>query len=341
MRSVALGFLLLLAACNSTTVSAGLGLDTPGLDVAQAALRGGSPQIALQVVSKLLAKDPGYVQALVVQGEALTALGRLDEADASFSAALQRDPDSVAAHIGLGRVRLATNPASAEEQFLVATQRDPRNAIALNDLGIARDLQGRHADAQAAYREALAANPNQQAAQVNLALSLAMTGQSGDAIKLMRPLADKPGASPQLRHDYAAVLTMAGDKPAAERILSADLTDTEVQQAMAGYAAAGQGGNAAALLTPSDPVPATPAGNGGVQVQLAAAPSESAAQAQWQRLQSRLGDLFATHAPNIVKVEQNGRSFWRLRTGGFDSLAQATAFCERVRSAGADCMALQ
>ena len=50
--------------------------------------------------------------------------------------------------------------------------------MALNDLGIARDLQGRHTDAQMAYRQALGISPEMSAAQVNLALSLAMGGQS-------------------------------------------------------------------------------------------------------------------------------------------------------------------
>ena len=50
--------------------------------------------------------------------------------------------------------------------------------MALNDLGIARDLQGRHTDAQTAYRSALGVDPDMRAAQVNLALSLAMSGQS-------------------------------------------------------------------------------------------------------------------------------------------------------------------
>ena len=48
------------------------------------------------------------------------------------------------------------------------------------------------------------------AAQVNLALSLAMSGQAGDAVQLLRPLASKPDASQQMRHDMAAVLMMSG-----------------------------------------------------------------------------------------------------------------------------------
>jgi len=243
MRFATLGLLILLSACGGRGLSTP-GSGQPGIDVAQAALRGGSPQIALQIAGGILAKEPNSDPALIVQGEALTALGRLDEAAASFSAVLQHDPASVGAHVGLGRVRLASDPTAAEALFLEALQREPRNAVALNDLGIARDLQGRHDDAQAAYRQALAANPDMSAAQVNLALSLAMSGRSRDAVQLLRPMASDPGASRQLRHNLAAVLTMAGDKTEAERILSADLSPEEVLRALEAYAAARPKGGA-------------------------------------------------------------------------------------------------
>jgi len=344
---------MLLAACGGRGLST-LGSGQPGIDVAQAALRGGSPQIALQIAGNILATSPNSDPALIIQGEALTALGRLDEAATSFSTVLQHDPASVGAHVGLGRVRLASDPSGAEALFLEALQREPRNAVALNDLGIARDLQGRHGDAQAAYRQALAANPDMSAAQVNLALSLAMSGQSRDAVQLLRPMASDPGASRQLRHNLAAVLTMAGDKAEAERILSADLTPGEVLQALEAYAAARPNAVAASMLTPSDvPVPAPAAvaapapavepaaQRGSALVQLAAVPTEHAAQAEWQRLRKQMPDELRGHRPTIARSERDGRTYWQLRTDGFADVSQAAAFCERVRATGHDCMALR
>ena len=258
MRGIAFGFLILLAACT-TRGDSGFGTDQSSINVAEAALRGGSPQIALQVSGSVLASNPNNTQALIIQGESYTALGKLDEAGASFTAALQRDPDSVGAHVGLGRVKLASDPPAAEALFLEALQREPRNAVALNDLGIARDLQGRHTDAQSAYQQALAADPGMNGAQVNLALSMAMTGKSGDAIRLLRPLASETGASPQLRHDLAAVLAMSGDRAGAEQILSKDLSPAEVKQALAAYAAAREDNGATLLAASAPPAPPTPA----------------------------------------------------------------------------------
>jgi len=230
MRFLLLAGLLLLGACSS---EGGLSLSgTPGINVAEAALRGGSPQIALQVADGILAKDRGNVAALCVQGDALTLLGRYDDAAEAYQRALSRDSGSTRALIGLGWLRLATDPAAAEELFLQVVQREPRNTTALNNLGIARDLQRRHDEAQRAYGQALGIDPELTAAQVNMALSLAMSGRGAEAVKLIRPLAETPDASRKLRHDYAAVLALAGNRADAERILRADMTPAEVAQAM-------------------------------------------------------------------------------------------------------------
>jgi Flp pilus assembly protein TadD len=225
--------------------------------VADTALKGGSPEIALQIANNVLAQNPGNGSALATKGEALTALGRPEEAAIAFSQVPPKDPAAVSAQIGLGRIRLASDPVGAEAAFLGALSQDPRNAVALNDLGIARDLQGRHTDAQTAYRSALGVDPDMRAAQVNLALSLAMSGQSRDAVQLLRPLASKPDASQQLRHDMAAVLAMSGSRTEAEQILSKDLPPEQVQQAMDAFdsAAASKSNAAAGLLatTPAAP----------------------------------------------------------------------------------------
>ncbi len=199
MRTLPIAALLLLAACANSGTNGQAGT-TPGIDVAQAALRGGSPQVALRVDDGLLAKDPRNVAALINRGDAQTALQQLDAASASYADALRADPQSVAARIGLGRLRLTTDPSAAETLFNDALQRAPRNAAALNNLGIARDLLGRHDEAQAAYRQAIGIDPQMSGAQVNLALSMAMAGRANDATPLLRPwLASSPNAGRKLR----------------------------------------------------------------------------------------------------------------------------------------------
>jgi hypothetical protein len=72
-------------------------------------------------------------------------------------------------------------------------------------------------------------------------------------------------------------------------------------------------------------------------VQLAAVSSEAAAKTEWQRLQKRLPDLLDSRQPAISKTERDGRTLWRVRTGGFADVSQATVFCERVRAKGTGC----
>lgn len=267
MKIRILALVLGLAGCADSG-SSNLTFGTPGLSVADAALRGGSPQVALQVTVGILARSPDNVEALAVRGDALTMLGQFDDAAASFSRALQRDRSSVRAKTGLGRLRLATNPAEAEILFLEVLQSNPRDTTALNNLGIARDLQGRHQDAQLVYRQALGINPDMAAGQINLALSFAMSGQGANAIRLIQPLASSPNASMKVRHDYAAVLAMSGRREEVERILSVDLSAAEVRQVMAEFDQAARRGNTepgmAAPPPPTNPVvPAASRSRGG------------------------------------------------------------------------------
>lgn len=227
-----LSIVSMLAACSQSDTSI---TGQPSLATARSALAGGSPGLALNLCTALLAKRPKDGLLLVCRGDALTAMGRGAEAVSDYQAALVLDPKLAMAKVGLGRISLSTDPARAEALFLDALTSDPRNPAALNNLGIARDLQGRHGDAQTAYGEAIAAAPELRAAQVNLALSLAMSGRSGEAVRIMRPIGTRADATPRERHDLAAVLAMDGKPAEAAQLLQPDLDGTQVDQAVSGY----------------------------------------------------------------------------------------------------------
>ena len=329
MRLLPFAALLLLGACASH-VDTSLRDGQPGVSVADAALRGGSPQVALRIDKEILAKDPGNVPALLNRGEVLTAQQQYDEAAQSFTLALKSDPDSVQARIGLGRVRLASDPAAAERLFLEVLQQDPHNVIALNDLGIARDLQGRHREAQESYREAMGIDPSIVGVRVNLALSLAMMGRADDAAPMLRPIADAPSAPRKLRHDMAAVLAMGGDRAGAERILTKDMSPEQASQAVAIFTAASTSANPPGSLD-------TPAAGGAVMVRLGEAPSAATLMKRWEGLRARLPALLAHRDPTISPIDQSGRKLFELRTGGFASLSEAGAFCREISAAGGQC----
>ena len=89
---------------------------------------------------------------------------------------------------------------------------------------------------------------------------------------------------------------------------------------------------AAAPVAPTRQAPVT-----ATLVQLAAVNSEEAAQSEWQRLARRMPDLLGDHRPVVQRADRDGRAVWRVRTGGFTDIAEATAFCARVRAKGATC----
>ncbi|MBC7799669.1 MAG: SPOR domain-containing protein [Gemmatimonadaceae bacterium] len=70
---------------------------------------------------------------------------------------------------------------------------------------------------------------------------------------------------------------------------------------------------------------------------MAAVETEPAAQAEWQRLARRMPDLLGERRPVLQRLDRDGRTFWRVRTGGFVDIAEATGFCTKVRAKGAAC----
>ncbi len=93
----------------------------------------------------------------------------------------------------------------------------------------------------------------------------------------------------------------------------------------------------ASLAKPPPPPVAPPSGHG-IEVQLAALPSEAAAREEWARLEKRFPAQFA-HRKRLISriVSHDGHVFWRVRAGGFGDTAQARAFCAALRGKGAAC----
>jgi hypothetical protein len=96
---------------------------------------------------------------------------------------------------------------------------------------------------------------------------------------------------------------------------------------------------AAAPARPAAPAPRpAPAATGSVSAQLGAFGSEATARDAWNRYRAAAPAAFSGQTPSISTVERDGKTFYRLRTGGFASRADAQAFCSRASAAGAQCI---
>ena len=121
-------------------------------------------------------------------------------------------------------------PELAEKQADALLQADSRDHRGLNTLGVALDMQGRHAEAQARYREGIEIAPDYVPLRSNLGLSLAISGDAPAAIAQLTPLATARGSDVRVRQNLAFSYAMTGNLENALQVSRADLSEQDSQR---------------------------------------------------------------------------------------------------------------
>ncbi len=161
-----------------------------------------------------------------VEGRNLPASTAAAEAPANQVAGME-DKDN---RIRKARSELARHQAEpALAIFTSVLASDPENIPALNGLGVALDMLGRHDEAQTAYRQVLAIAPADMIASNNLGLSLTLTGRYADAMTVLRPIALGESASPRARQNLVIAMALSGDRDGAARLARVDLREEDVR----------------------------------------------------------------------------------------------------------------
>lgn len=225
------GLMLFVAACGLDKFETAGDAYTTAVRDADAARRAGDLGTAVPLYGRALQANPHGAEAKLGLGESYLALGANDEAAAQFREVLAKRSGDIVARRGLATALISMGqPALAEQQLEAALQSDPKDYRVMNAMGVALDMQGRHEEAQAKYREGIALAPDYLPLRTNMGLSLAITDQATEAIAQLVPVASGPKADARDRQNLAFAYAMAGDPTNALLVSRHDLNEPAAQQ---------------------------------------------------------------------------------------------------------------
>ncbi len=188
-----------------------MSIDTDLVSIGIQHHQAGRVEEALAIYSQALEADPSSAAVLSLLGAACINLRRWDEAAAHLDAALQSDPNHPAVHDNLG-VLFAKQGRMAEAvaSFRRAAELSPNNAQTQLNLAAALDRQGDSAGALEAYRLASNLSPNSLKAHREAARILQAAGRTTEAVPHLRQIARLKNDDPKTHFELAATLAQAG-----------------------------------------------------------------------------------------------------------------------------------
>ncbi|HEX3862225.1 MAG TPA: tetratricopeptide repeat protein [Stellaceae bacterium] len=204
--------------------------------IGAAAHAGGDLATAVGLYRRASAVDSHAAAPLVASGNTLLEMGKIDEAIVAYNSALAREPHDPEALRGLARGYLMTGkPELAGQPLAVAFEATPDDPKLLLLIGVADDFVGQHEEAQARYRRGLELAPGDSGLSVDLALSLALSGNYPEAINVLRPVAQMTTAGPRERQTLALIYGLQGNSRAAQQVARVDLDPASVQRNLVYY----------------------------------------------------------------------------------------------------------
>ncbi len=181
---------------------------------ARDAMARGDPAEGLARYLRVLARDPGDLEALSGAGGAALAVGDADAAINFYVRAEKIAPRDGRIKAGLGSALVQKEqPRAALRLFDSATDLGVLPYEVALDRGLAYDLRGDNKKAQAEYLALLRVRADPEATR-RLALSLAMMGERAGALSILDPLLRKKDVAAWRARAF--VLAMTGDIAGAE-----------------------------------------------------------------------------------------------------------------------------
>ncbi len=230
--------------------------DHPNIKAAEMARKRGDVPQSIHDYRDIIKECPNCVMAYVGLGMALVDANAIVEAKHTFEKAVALFPQSSETFTGMGIVYLLIDqPENAINSFENGLKLDPRNAKAFNGYGIALDMLGDYEAAQANYRAALELDPTNLSYESNLALSMALAGNTIEAIHILERLAHSPNATPRIRQNLALAYGLVDDMKMARKMGRVDLPDDMVMSNIDYYKAIQQTKERVGLIPKNNTVP--------------------------------------------------------------------------------------
>lgn len=167
----------------------------------------------------VLRRDPSSAEALKGLGVLCCQIGRLAEGADLLLRSLERNPRDAETWSNLGNAcRLMERFAEGAEACANAVSLDPGLAVARSNLAACLRPMDRLSEAREEAAEALRASPELTDAKINLAAVLPAFGETDEAIRVLREVANRPGAFEA--HSNLLFTMLASDRVSVAEIRS-------------------------------------------------------------------------------------------------------------------------
>lgn len=192
-------------------------------ELAAMLLEQGSPEAALQVISRSRAAGESGPELDLLQGKALSRAGLSDDAIPWLEGVPRRAREYGEARNELGLIYMDRHDQeTAIGMFRAAVKADEHNSRYLNNLGFALMSAGRHAEAIEPLRAAVAEDGGQPRTRNNLGFALVAAGRDEEALRAFRAAGREADAA----YNLAVGIELRGSPqdaiPWYERALTAD-----------------------------------------------------------------------------------------------------------------------
>lgn len=211
------------------------------IEVAQAVYTGGSYQEAARLFERAVQTQPNSAEAYLGLGRAYMALDQTSRAELAFTRARTLDKRNPEVFIELGHLEVQRlHPARAITHYDKALALDRRNLSALTGKGVALDFLSRHDEANAVYRSAVELYPTNFILLNNYALNLVLSGQIGAGLTIMQDLMRDPENDELVRSNMALALVLDSRMNDARAILEGSMSAIDIDTALRKYTRIGE-----------------------------------------------------------------------------------------------------